>query len=232
MKKTITGCLICLIINVSAFAKLDAEPANVSLTMQAAIRYHDSGEYAKQMTYVAQEATDWFLNRLGDQSNVNYPQKLAVVFDIDETLLSNYPVIKSYFDHYLPALSRLHDGRGFTFYHKPEFFPAAIPSTQKFYNTVKAHHVAIFLISSTPERFRAYTEKKLKRAGYSGWTKLLLHPDSYYSRSTANYKSAIRKKITQKGYTIILNIGDQYSDLDGGYAEKCFKLPDPFYFIP
>jgi hypothetical protein len=29
-------------------------------------------------------------------------------------------------------------------------------------------------------------------------------------------------------YTIIANIGDQPSDLAGGFAERVFLLPDPF----
>jgi hypothetical protein len=29
-----------------------------------------------------------------------------------------------------------------------------------------------------------------------------------------------------------VNIGDQMSDLDGGFAERTYKLPNPFYFIP
>ena len=29
-----------------------------------------------------------------------------------------------------------------------------------------------------------------------------------------------------------VNVGDQASDLDGGYAERTFKLPNPFYFVP
>jgi hypothetical protein len=33
------------------------------------------------------------------------------------------------------------------------------------------------------------------------------------------------------GFTIIANIGDQKSDLEGGYAEMTFKVPSPFYFI-
>ena len=41
-----------------------------------------------------------------------------------------------------------------------------------------------------------------------------------------------RKKLVDQGYTIIVNIGDQMSDLDGGFAERTFKLPNPFYFIP
>jgi hypothetical protein len=27
-------------------------------------------------------------------------------------------------------------------------------------------------------------------------------------------------------------MGDQLSDLEGGYAERTFKLPNPFYWIP
>jgi hypothetical protein len=30
----------------------------------------------------------------------------------------------------------------------------------------------------------------------------------------------------------VLNMGDQLSDLEGGYAERTFKLPNPFYWIP
>jgi hypothetical protein len=28
------------------------------------------------------------------------------------------------------------------------------------------------------------------------------------------------------------SVGDQQSDLDGGFAECGFKVPNPFYFIP
>ena len=46
------------------------------------------------------------------------------------------------------------------------------------------------------------------------------------------YKPARRQVIAAKGYTIILNIGDQASDLAGCCAERSFKLPNPFYFLP
>jgi hypothetical protein len=46
------------------------------------------------------------------------------------------------------------------------------------------------------------------------------------------YKSAERKKLEKKGYTIIGNIGDQWSDLLGANAgNRTFKLPDPMYYI-
>lgn len=38
-------------------------------------------------------------------------------------------------------------------------------------------------------------------------------------------KSGERGKIAEEGYTIIANVGDQESDLSGGYAEWTYKLP-------
>ena len=41
-----------------------------------------------------------------------------------------------------------------------------------------------------------------------------------------------RAQIEQQGYTIIANLGDQPSDLAGGYAERTYQLPNPFCRIP
>jgi hypothetical protein len=45
------------------------------------------------------------------------------------------------------------------------------------------------------------------------------------------YKSGTREHIESLGYDIVANFGDQYSDLDGGYADKTFKVPNPTYFV-
>jgi HAD superfamily, subfamily IIIB (Acid phosphatase) len=50
--------------------------------------------------------------------------------------------------------------------------------------------------------------------------------------SAAYFKAPARGKIVAKGYTIVMNVGDQWSDLLGGYAERTFKLANPFYVIP
>jgi hypothetical protein len=42
----------------------------------------------------------------------------------------------------------------------------------------------------------------------------------------------MRQKIQEMRYKIIVNIGDRFSDLAGGHAERVFKLPNPYYFIP
>jgi len=38
--------------------------------------------------------------------------------------------------------------------------------------------------------------------------------------------------LSEKPMLIVLNIGDQQSDLVGGHADKAFKLPNPYYLIP
>jgi HAD superfamily, subfamily IIIB (Acid phosphatase) len=49
--------------------------------------------------------------------------------------------------------------------------------------------------------------------------------------SAVAYKSGVRHRLTEQGYWIIVNIGDWWSDLDGGYAEATIKLPNPMYYI-
>ena len=79
---------------------------------------------------------------------------------------------------------------------------------------------------------RAATARNLRRAGYHGWRALIMRAPNERHLSAVDYKSRRRAKIAAQGYTIIANVGDQWSDLDGGHAERTFKLPNPFYFIP
>jgi predicted secreted acid phosphatase len=46
------------------------------------------------------------------------------------------------------------------------------------------------------------------------------------------YKANTRKHIESLGYDIVLNVGDQWSDLQGGHADYTLKLPNPTYFLP
>ena len=50
--------------------------------------------------------------------------------------------------------------------------------------------------------------------------------------TTTQYKSLTRQHIESLGYDIVGNFGDQFSDLNGGFSDKTFKLPNPMYFLP
>jgi acid phosphatase len=59
-----------------------------------------------------------------------------------------------------------------------------------------------------------------------------MEPAGSHFDSAADFKAPQRAQIEQQGYTIIANLGDQPSDLAGGFAERTFQLPNPFYRIP
>ena len=43
--------------------------------------------------------------------------------------------------------------------------------------------------------------------------------------------AAARRRLTEQGYTVLLTLGDQPSDLEGGYAERAYLVPNPFYRV-
>ena len=49
---------------------------------------------------------------------------------------------------------------------------------------------------------------------------------------TIQYKSGTRAYIESQGYDIVADMGDQFSDLEGGFADKTFKMPNPNYYLP
>jgi predicted secreted acid phosphatase len=108
----------------------------------------------------------------------------------------------------------------------------AIPAMLSFYNDMLKGKVAVFFITGREEKFRDATEKNLTSAGYHHWQGLYLRPNKRHYTSMSQFKSQKRADITEKGYTIIATLGDQNSDLTGGYAERGFKLPNPYYYLP
>jgi predicted secreted acid phosphatase len=59
-----------------------------------------------------------------------------------------------------------------------------------------------------------------------------IHATPAASCPTIQYKSGTRAYIESKGYDIVADIGDQFSDLEGGFADKVFKMPNPNYYLP
>ena len=145
------------------------------------------------------------------------------IFDIDETLLSNWP--------YLNAGQFAISADTFAAWTNREHGIALAPLRDLFARA-HAYQIPIFLISGRDESLRAATQRDLEEAGYWGWSGLFLKPPGYRDSSIVPFKSGVRKMLTERGYQIILNVGDQDSDLEGGYARNRFKLPNPFYYIP
>jgi predicted secreted acid phosphatase len=199
------------------------EPRNLDLIKQELIKYHDSGEYQKDIARVVQQAKAYLQTRLEENKKKGSKQKLAIILDIDETALSNYPDMVVL--NFGGTLKQIEEAEG-----KGE--DPAIEPTLELYQFAKAHEVAVFFITARKEIYKEATVANLEKVGYKDYDGLYLLPMDYHEKSVANFKTAIRKKITDQGYDIVLSLSDQKGDLKGGYAEKAFKLPDPYYLVP
>lgn len=152
-------------------------------------------------------------------------EKLALVLDIDETSLSNYCEMKREDYGFLSEM--------FNAWEVSSEADMALPGTLRLFNHARAEGVEVFFITGRPGEQKAATAKNLEAAGYKGWKGLSLREGPQKTMTTVEYKSQERKKIVDAGYRIVMNVGDQWSDLNGEpRGEISVKLPNPFYYLP
>lgn len=196
-------------------------------------KYQESGHYERDLEAAVSPAKAW----LSQQAKRN--GKLAIVLDIDETSLSNWPVIKADDFGLIPrgpcdlSKSDLPQGACGWLIWISQARNQPIAPTLELYRQARKQGVAVFFITGRPDSLREPTERNLRAAGYDGWAALVMMPGNFPRlKSAADFKAPARKRIVEQGYTIVVNMGDQESDLAGGDAERTFKLPDPFYYVP
>jgi acid phosphatase len=205
------------------------EPAfelrNLGTLRNLLVQYHDCtggyGCYADDL----RAQTDRGQAALAERVRARKPnERLAIVFDIDETVLSNWKeLMKLNLGFYQPLEDEWERSE------KAE----AIPGSVALYKQAVASGVTVFFITGRPEPMRDVTAANLRDQGMDEWKGLVLRAKQEEQETAVVYKSSERRKIVEQGYTIIMSVGDQWSDLDGEpRAEISVKLPNPFYFIP
>jgi acid phosphatase len=198
-------------------SQVSHEPKNLSTAKAEVKAYVDSGKYQADLTAAAAPAKCWIAQRAEQKSG-----KPAVVFDIDETTLSNL-------DHMTKA-DWGYQADSWSQWVMTAKAPAIAP-VREVYQTAIANKVTVFFITGRRESEIAATARNLRAQGM-GEYKAIYDRADVSKVAVGPFKTDSRAKITRQGFTIIANIGDQQSDLEGGYAERTFKLPNPFYFIP
>jgi predicted secreted acid phosphatase len=194
----------------------------VGLSEPAAIRYHDSGCYQADIAKVINRAKAYVLKQVEANQQLPNPRKLAIIFDVDETTLSNYQSMQAL--HFRPGGKKLRQ------YLLMGNDPAILPSLE-LYKLAKTHHVAVFFITGRDELLHHATIINLLKAGYDHWEGMYFRPFHYNKKSIIPFKSSIRRRIEKMGFTIVASIGDQESDYLGGHSARGFKLPNPYYHI-
>jgi acid phosphatase len=192
------------------------EPGNLGLLKDEIRAYVESGAYDRGIAAVVAQAGTWLEQRVKQGGG-----RLTIVIDVDETLLSNWPVMQRQDFGYVPAVWDAWVAEG----NAP-----AIGPVRELYRTARRLGLDVIILTGRPERDRPGTELNLRRIGCGEYAALICKADGS-KETTGVFKLAQRRRLVAEGRVIIANIGDQDSDFLGGVAEKDFKLPDPFYFM-
>jgi predicted secreted acid phosphatase len=128
-------------------------------------------------------------------------QKLAVVFDIDNTTLET------------------------DFHPWYELPTPAVKASLALARYAHSRGVAVFFVTARPGIIASETKWNLKSVGYPVDALYVRDLPDLFDEVSA-YKTGKRAEIESLGYTIIANVGNNTTDLVGGHAERTFKLPD------
>jgi hypothetical protein len=203
-------------------------PLNIGNIKDLLLEYHQR-YYDLDVAAVFQSAQDFV------EQNATRWTRPALVLDIDETSLTNWPNLLADNFGFIAggACDALPDGPcGFNQWILKSKAKAIDPARQLF-KAAKAIDIAVIFITGRRDHQRDATLLNLDHEGFDGWTELRTRPDRDDLPNVETFKSAERFKVEAEGYTIIANVGDQMSDLVGTPPGKCtFKVPNPFYFIP
>jgi hypothetical protein len=204
-------------------------------TVDGSGEHHASADssYARQVAGIEAKAKAYLRQSV---RHTKPGKKPAIVLDVDDTSLLTYNYELEVGFNYTPASN-------------DEYIQnknmRAVFGMPDLVNWAADQGVTVFWITGRPETQRAASVRNLAAVGYrspADTAHLYLNtkaPTAYlpcssptYTCTTTEYKSGTRKHIESLGYDITANFGDQYSDLNGGYADRTFKLPNPMYYLP
>ena len=203
--------------------------------------------YAREASFVAKQGDLW----LNARAHAHGQGQKAILLDVDDTTLAtyNYEIASNW------AFNPATNGTFVT----NQAFPA-VPGMVDMVENAAREGYAIFFLTGRGAAQEPATLGNLTSdgvgvdAGYPAPTTLNDGEDGLFTKpavadypaylqaacagdpngscTTIHYKSATRAHIEALGYDIVANFGDQFSDLEGGHADKTFKLPNPNYFLP
>ncbi|MFD7680240.1 HAD family acid phosphatase [Streptomyces sp. NPDC060187] len=183
---------------VTAAGSAAAAPAPVSAVASTrATADVDYATWQRDVQGVIDQATPYITQRTANAGG----QKLALVFDIDNTTLE-------------------------TDFHPWYQLPTpAVKASLELARYAHSRGVAVFFVTARPGIIASETKWNLRSVGYPVDGLYVRDLPDLFDEVSA-YKTGKRARIESLGYTIVANVGNNTTDLVGGHAERTFKLPD------
>jgi ethanolamine-phosphate cytidylyltransferase len=164
--------------------------------------------------HILQNQFDTILSYL---KNLKINKKDHIIFDIDEVCLNNLMYHNIEIKEFNKGIYNYETG--------------IIPlneECQELFDYIHEHNIGYSFITGRRDYIRDVTIRNLDIVGLNKYTYLFTCPNDYIDY-IKNFKESCRTKITESGLNIILNIGDQASDIVGKYTGQPFLIFNPFY---
>ncbi len=191
------------------------ELLNLDTAKKLVAEYYEKGKYDK-------ECAEVFLKGKEEIEKLQLTGKSLVVFDVDETALSNYNHTKQM-------------GFGYNQKNWMEWLnqadATAIKETIAFYNWLLSKNIKIAFLTGRSKQSYESTKKNLINVGYTSFDTLIVRDTDNHTAVAAEFKPQKREELVKAGYQIIACVGDQWSDLVGGNTGIKIKLPNYLYLI-
>ena len=204
-------------------------------------QFNPDGAYAHETEGLAAHAEKYLAKQA--KPHQKHSGTPAILFDIDDTTLNtfSYEIYSNFV--FNPTTNAFFVNAG-----SAKVFPA-VPGMVDLEKKAIAEGYTVFFLTGRPSAppasdQTAGTLANLTDAGY------VVNPANVFLKdetqpwitcdtegdkvcSTTERKSQTRAHIENElGYDIVANFGDQFSDLNGGFADRTFKVPNPMYFLP
>jgi hypothetical protein len=198
-------------------------------------QFSPNSAYAHEVEGVAANAGKFLAKRAHRHHGQGHVSgKPAIVFDIDDTTLNtfSYEIYSSYVFNGTTNANFVNAGSAAVF--------PAVPGMLNLEAKAEAKGYTVFFLTGRPESQRVPTEANLADAHFDFTDANVFLKDNaspWLASCTptctrVQYKSLTRQHIESLGFHIVANLGDQFSDLDGGFSDRTFKIPNPMYFLP
>lgn len=191
--------------------------------------YYESSALPRDQSQVIAAARSWVERRVragchGSAVAQVRRCRVAVVFDVDDTLLSSWPYERAQdpplsFDPV--TWSAFVEACGY----------APIAPAINLLNHLRRRGVYVALISGGSTATAAYSKACLRSNGVTGWSQATFRPPSAQGMTAAQFKVRQRMALERRGYDIIASVGDQVSDMSWGHLERGFLLPNLMAYL-
>jgi predicted secreted acid phosphatase len=192
--------------------------------IQRLIQYYENGEYINEVKKICADALMVF-------KDLNNIENSAIVFDIDETAMTEYFFYKG---------KNFDWDRSQMFEIRQKGESKAIPGVLNLYKELKILGYKIIFITARRESLNKITRDNLFAVGYEDAVVkdgdyVICLPNDLHGKKDLDdkpldikWKAAMRRVFSEK-YNIVGSISDSEKDFEGGFAGHRVKLPNFLY---